>query len=426
MFKSTMPAGRSRPSLPDLDLIANKTRLVVRKSRKFDPGAFLQALLSSVVTGHASFNQLAGGLKDRVAAPMARQSLHERLGEQSTAFLVTVLCDLMEQRYQPATSVLRDGPILRVIIEDSSSQVMPKANAAAFPAHGNHHGPTAGVKIDFAFDLLSGTIASHTLQQATEQDKIIGREVICGVRRGDLVLRDMGYFCLGEFSAIEERGAWWLTRLPLTTGLMLDSGHSLEKHLKRFRGSVLDLGAIVGAQGKKCRLVAIRAAPEVAAARRAQRREKARQSGKEPCPTGLVRDGWHLMLTNLTKERAGVSQLASIYRARWAVEIQFRAWKQALNLGKALNRKSNEHHLQALVLAGMIAHQLGMNIARRIGNLLGRVRLSYEKLYDLLAVCLVKARNPAEVTAFDPDPRHVQRDKRSRKSPVESGILALT
>jgi hypothetical protein len=328
MFKSTMPVGRSRPSLPDLDLIANKTRLVMRKSRKFDPAAFLQTLLSSVVTGHASFSQLAGDLKDRVAAPMARQSLHERFGEPSTAFLLTVLCDLMEQRYQPAAEVLRGGPILRVIIEDSSSQVMPKSNAAAFPAHGNHHGPTAGVKIDFAFDLLSGAIVSHTLQQATGQDKTIGRELICGVLRGDLVVRDMGYFSLGEFSAIEERAAWWLTRLPLTTSVLLGSGGTLEKY------------------PKTCR--------------------------------------------------------------------------------KALNRKSNAHHMQALALAAMIAHQLGMRIARGMVNRFGRAGLSYEKLYDLLAVCLVKARHPGEVIAFDPDPRHIQRDQRSRKSPVESGILALT
>lgn len=121
-----------------------------------------------------------------------------------------------------------------------------------------------------------------------------------------------------------------------------------------------------------------------------------------------------------------VSQLAEIYRARWAVEIQFRAWKQALNLGKALNRKSNEHHIQALVLAGMIAHQLGMKIAQRIGSIVGRARLSYEKLYDLLAVHLIKAGNLEESAAFKPDLRHVQRDKRTRKSPVESGILALT
>ena len=102
------------------------------------------------------------------------------------------------------------------------------------------------------------------------------------------------------------------------------------------------------------------------------------------------------MLSNLSREQADVSQLAAIYRARWAVEIQFRAWKQALNLSKALNRKSNEHHLQALVLAGMIAHQLGMRMAQRIGNTVGWARLSYEKLYDLLAVRLIKARDLAE------------------------------
>ena len=67
-----------------------------------------------------------------------------------------------------------------------------------------------------------------------------------------------------------------------------------------------------------------------------------------------------------------------------------------------------------------------MRIAQRIGKVMGRANLSYEKLYDLLAVRLIKARNLDELAAFDPDRRHVERDKRIRKSPVESGILALT
>ena len=93
--------------------------------------------------------------------------------------------------------------------------------------------------------------------------------------------------------------------------------------------------------------VAMRSDPKVSAARRAERRKKARECCKNPCPKGLLRDGWHLMLTHLSREQTNVNQLAAIYRARWAVEIQFRASKQALNLDKALNRKSNEHHLQA-------------------------------------------------------------------------------
>jgi hypothetical protein len=37
------------------------------------------------------------------------------------------------------------------------------------------------VKIDFAFDLISGTIISHSLQLATEQDKTIGKELVAAL-----------------------------------------------------------------------------------------------------------------------------------------------------------------------------------------------------------------------------------------------------
>ena len=64
--------------MPDLDLIATKTRLVIRKSRRFTPSGFLQTLLGSVVTGLASLNQLAASLNELLPASMARQSLHAR------------------------------------------------------------------------------------------------------------------------------------------------------------------------------------------------------------------------------------------------------------------------------------------------------------------------------------------------------------
>ena len=49
-------------------------------------------------------------------------------------------------------------------------------------------------------------------------------------------------------------------------------------------------------------------------------RNVARTRGKaqNACPKGFIRDGWHLMLTNLTAAQAGVSQLAAVYPAHWA------------------------------------------------------------------------------------------------------------
>lgn len=424
-MSKSLPTDLSKLVLPDLDVIASDTKLVIRKSPKFSPGGFLQSLLSSVATGQGSLNQIASELKDRTQAAMARQSMHDRFTPKSTAFLMAVVCDLMEQRFKPAGTALEGTKILRIMIEDASGVGFPKANSEAFPAHGNHHGATAGVKIDLAFDLLSQTIVSHSLEAATTQDKVIGKEVIVEVRPGDLVLRDMGYFSLNEFGEIELRGAWWLTRLPLTTGVLLENGKALETRLNRRRQDVLDLEVSVGEVGKKCRLIAVRADQKVARKRRDERRIRAAQSGKKACRKGLIRDGWHLMLTNLKKEEMKVSQLVAIYRARWAVEIQFRAWKQSLNLDKALNRKSNEHHMQGLVIAGMIAHQLGMKIAGVLVGQIGRARLSYERLYDLLAIYLIKLEDFSELINFSPDPRHISRGKSSSQSPIESGILAL-
>jgi len=424
MFR-TSPTDCSKLILPDIDLIARETQLVVRKSSKFTPDSFLQSLLSAVATGKGSLNQIAAQIEDRVDQGMARQSLSDRFTPKSTAFLLSILGKLIEQRFKPTTAALAHTKIRRVFIEDSSALGLPKSNARNFPAHGNHHGNTAGVKIDFAYDLLSGNVLSHSLQQATTQDKSIGKDALVEVQAGDLVLRDMGYFSLDEFTEIESRSAWWLTRLPLSTGVLLENGKALETRLRSRKQDILDLKVHVGGQKKSCRLIAVRADDTVARKRRSERRKRAKENGKSPCNKGLMRDGWHLMLTNLCSSEAEVSQLVVIYRARWAVEIQFRAWKQSLNLEQALKRKSSQHHLEALMLAGMIAHQLGMKIAILMGHQVGRPQLSYERLYDLLAVYLIKVSTFMGLQNFAPDRRHISRGKRSRQSPIESGIMAL-
>ena len=112
-MSKALPAGRSWPSLPDLDLIASQTRLITRNSRKFTATGFLQSLLSSVATGLASLNQIAGDLKDRDHPGMARQSLHERFDIRSTAFLMAVLGDLMQQRYSTAATAIGSCGIQR-------------------------------------------------------------------------------------------------------------------------------------------------------------------------------------------------------------------------------------------------------------------------------------------------------------------------
>jgi hypothetical protein len=79
-MSKALPAGRSWPSSPDLDLITNQTRLIVRNSRKFTAAGFLQSLLNS------------------------------------SAFLMTVIGDLMEQLYIIAATAIGSSGIQSILI----------------------------------------------------------------------------------------------------------------------------------------------------------------------------------------------------------------------------------------------------------------------------------------------------------------------
>jgi len=271
--------------------------------------------------------------------------------------------------------------------------------------------------------MLSQKPISFDLHRATEQDRVIGKETLAHARKGDLVLRDMGYFDLSEFAYLEGIGACWFTRVPLTVNLVTSAGESLEKLLESASGNEIDREVLVGQVGHRCRLVAVRADQQTTEKRRRERRKKARESGKTASRAALIRDGWHLMLTNLPAEQISVATLAELYRARWAIEIQFRAWKQSTRMTSTLNRKSNKWHIEALVISSMIVALKQMALYARKVSL---EKLSPEKIADWIAEDILTRKSIGSLLTDPPDLRHVLRDTRRRKSTVIQGLVALS
>ena len=100
------------------------------------------------------------------------------------------------------------------LVEDSVSHRLHPSNAEHSPGHGNGRSKTSVLKVDVTIDLLTGSCVKNALHGGTEQDKELGKNLVDEVVKRDLVLRDMGYFVIGEFIEIERRGAFWLSRLP--------------------------------------------------------------------------------------------------------------------------------------------------------------------------------------------------------------------
>lgn len=361
---------------------------------------------------------------------MSRQALHKRFNEYSSTFLMRVISDLLANKAQPLFASLKSGLFRRVLVEDSTVISMAASNAEHFPNNGNAKGMTAGCKINLLTDLLSGTTVASDLHMAREPDQALTNEVLKHCKKGDLILRDMGFFRIDTLTAIEQRKAFWISRLPANTSLEDLDGIRLEKILLNTRSNQLDIDVTIGTRRpKRCRLVATRLSAKQTEKNRRHRRREAKGHGAVASKSGLLRDAWSLVITNLDCDQVDADKLYQIYSFRWSIEIQFRAFKQACRLHLSLNHKSDPFHLEALVLAAMIFQLLTLDIhakfrgqalrevynSKRTKNLAANDRIpSIEKVADAYAAHLQMIASAQSIPPFKADLRHLNHDRRRR------------
>lgn len=426
-YSQSKPAARSKSLFSQLEPIARKTQLITRESKRFSASSFLLALFKSVTTGHASYNEVAGTLHECSSLPMSRQALSKRISESSVKFMKDVLALALKQQWVDVP-LLQTIHFNRVIIEDSSQCKLHKKNHQNFPGHGNSKAESSGCKVDLSFDLLTGSPVHQILDKATMQDKTLGKEIVNKVEPGDLVLRDMGYFSVPEFQRIEAKKAFWQSRLPANINTFMESGETLDDFLKSCSTDKVDVTVrLLDKNGQSVRLIAIRAAANIAEKKRRERRAKAQEKGKTPTSKALLRDGWHLMVTNVKEAQLDTATLAALYAVRWQIEITFRAWKQSGNLLKALNRKSKPAHLQTLIYAAILWLVLMMKTAAALQVLyLKKNRtVSLEKLSISMSGFMLKLTEVDSIKNYAPYHKHVLMESRRREPLMIHGIKCL-
>ena len=258
---------------------------------------------------------------------------------------------------------------------------------------------------------------------ARESDKKLGEHLLIDVAKGDLVLRDMGYFGCAALNLIAEKEAFWISRLPSSINVFTSNGEPLERRLRSRKNHFIDEVVTLGNDGAtKIRLVGIRADDALAAQRRRSRKTVAQKFGNSPKYQSLVRDGWHLILTNLDQD-VTAKELFEIYSIRWSVEIRFKAWKQSLNMKPTLKRYTNYHHLCCIARAALI-QQLVVNHISMMAIVRVKRALSYEKVSEVISQQLGTLTLSSLGAPLTLEERHVWMDKRSRKSLYER-LLAI-
>ena len=393
MFKSHRLSSHSNPFIEpqQLDILARSTGLIRRASKHFSAAAFLLGLLKTTAGGAPQLRCIASRIGDLLHRSLSKQALAGRFSECSSAFLLGVISRLIVSGKQAPT-----GKILsrfnRVIIEDSSQFAFHKSMAGEFPGHGNQLGDTSGCKIDFAFDLVGHSPISTSLWPSTTQDKELGKDLLELLHAGDLLLRDMGYFDTASFGNLDGRGIHWISRLPANVHAVNEMDVSLEEILAKEKGSRIDLRMLITAKRYCVRMVAVRADQATAQSRRRELRAAAKRHGKTVPAAKLIRAGWHLLITNLTDTQITVDGICQLYGLRWRIETLFRSWKRDKQWTNVLRHITDRHHLEALVLAGIIQALLTMAILSAIGETEKNLHLSLEKFHQAIGMVLLNLK----------------------------------
>ena len=287
MFKTisgSKLADRSKAFFSRLDSLARKTKLIVRFSPKFSAEGFTLGVFKAVLTGKASFNQLARSLALSEHKAMTRQAVHSGVDKTAVAFMISATGEAIKDRWDDQSLIVTKR-FNRVIIEDSSQAKTDKAMPKTFPhmvmAKARPRDARSTWPLIFSPESRYGVPPSGHRTGPRNRQGSGGP----GQRLFDLVLRDMGYFGTAEFSRIELRDAFWLSRLPVSVKAYDLEGSKLETILRTTKAKEIDCNMSIGDVCHPARLIAVRATPEVARERRRLRREQARQLGKQPTGT---------------------------------------------------------------------------------------------------------------------------------------------
>ena len=102
----------------------------------------------------------------------------------------------------------------RIRILDATIFQVPKHLAHVYPGSGGC-AQTAGIKIQLEYDLHSGQFLNFQIGPGKNNDKTFGTECLDTLRPSDLCIRDLGYFSLEDLDQMDQRGAYYISRLKL-------------------------------------------------------------------------------------------------------------------------------------------------------------------------------------------------------------------
>lgn len=176
-----------------------------------------------------------------------------------------------------------------------------------------------------------------SLDSFTNNDQSASDVIVPLLKKGDLLIRDLGYFVLSALQQIIDKKAFLISRLRY--GVTLYDARGKEtgwKDLCKGKG-VIDRQVWIGREHKIPVRIIMIPLPAAQAEKRIRKARKDRDKRLNHSNDYYLWLKYNVFITNIGKETLDGREIAEAYKVRWQIEIVFKFWKSNGHLQQALH-----------------------------------------------------------------------------------------
>lgn len=313
------------------------------------PSEFFEIVMFSASQPDAVSLELASvEAEDCFGIEITKQGLDEKYAKpESIEFMRSIFDSVLEDQICIDLKTEFSKKITAIRVKDSTRFDLPAKLKDNFAGNKGKNHSAAAMSIQCEMDICNGTIINNHLGSIKRTDYQDAVESLGNIKKGDLLMRDLGYFKIAVLEACIEAEAYYVNRLHskikvLTMENIQVSFEKLYKKMLAKKQTRIEMQVKIGDKEKLSTRLIIEIIPQAVYEKRITKNKKtAKNKGHNVSDEFKARARFNLMITNVAAEELPMENVYRLYKLRWQIELVFKNWKSLYNIDKVQSMKYN-------------------------------------------------------------------------------------
>ena len=291
-----------------------------------------------IAVEQTSYSSWASIYSTQVNQPVSKQAIFKRMNSSWIQLLKLLIEKHLQTLLKINASSQTHHPFKNIYIQDSTCLKLPDVLNTLYPGNVSRGLLKAVLKINVVLNVTKSMCHSFSISSFKTNEQSLAGDVFRYAKKGDLILRDLGYYALKVFHTMKQKGIHFISRQKYRVALFdakTNKEISLISLLKK-TNYIIDKEILCGKKEKlPVRLVAIKLDNKKANERRRKARHD-RDRRVNHSSEYYYMLGYIIFITSVDQQTCTVKQIAKLYGIRWQIETLFKSWKSGIKIDSLL------------------------------------------------------------------------------------------